>query len=67
MNKPCLITLAVKRACANTSARRHANNNICILPPAIMNFSQVIDDLVKAHGNKIGKLHFHDTLKTFQA
>jgi hypothetical protein len=32
-----------------------------------VDLSQVVDDLVKAYGSKIGKLHFHHAFVSFQA
>src|SRR5688572_23445200 len=51
---------------AYTTACRHADHDICVLPPAVMDLRQVVDNLVKAYCYKISKLHFHHGLKSFQ-
>ncbi len=61
MRKPGLITLRMKGPSPHTCSRRHSNYYRGRLAPAIMNFSQVIYNLIKPHRNKIGKLHFHHT------
>ena len=66
MRKPGFITLRMKRSGAHTCTRRHSNYYRSGLPPAIMNFSQVIYYLIKPNRNKIGKLHFHYTGDSFE-
>src|SRR4249920_3249992 len=56
----------MKRTGPYTGTGGHAYHHIRRLTPAIMDFSQVIYDLVEANGRKIGKLHFHDRFKSFQ-
>src|SRR5688572_6083992 len=66
MNKPGFVALAMKRTCTYTATCGHPNNCIRILSPAVMNFCQVINDLVETNRNKIGELHFHHAFVSFQ-
>ncbi|MDT4847864.1 hypothetical protein FQZ97_819390 [compost metagenome] len=65
MGKPCFIALRVERTCSYSGTSWHTHDYVGILPPAIMNFSEVIDDLVEAYRCKIGKLHFHHGFISF--
>ena len=65
MKEPGLIALGVKWTCACTCSRRHTHDHIGMLSPAVMQFCEVIDDLIKATGDKIGELHFHHSFEPF--
>src|ERR1700744_3842631 len=67
MYKPGFIALRMKRAGADTGARRHPDDHIRGLTPTIMDLGKVIYDLVEACRHKIGKLHFHHAFKSCQA
>ena len=67
MGKPGLVALRMEWPCTHAATGRHTNDNIGICAPAIVEFRQVVDDLVKTTGHKIGKLHFHHGFITFQA
>ena len=56
----------MKGSCPDTRSGWHADDDIGSLSPAVMNFGQVIYDLVKTDSRKIGKLHFHNRLISFQ-
>src|SRR6187431_882476 len=66
MHKPCFITLAVKWPGTYTATCWHPYHYVGILSPSVMQFCEVINDLVKTDCNKIGELHFHHRLITFQ-
>src|ERR1700730_963314 len=66
MYEPGLIALGMKRTGSNSCSCRHTDYDVRILPPAVVNFRKVVDDLVKPYRNKIGKLHFHHALESFQ-
>src|SRR5437762_9501514 len=66
MYEPGFIALRMKRTRSNPAACWHTDDNIRVLPPAILNFCEVVDDLVESYSNKIRKLHFHHALESFQ-
>jgi len=57
MEKPGFVGLGVKRACGRTGTGWHADDDIGLLSPAVMNFSEVVHDLVETHAHKVCKLH----------
>ena len=65
MKKPGFVGLGMERSRSGTCAGRHANHHICILPPAVVDLSKVVYDLVEAYTHKVGKLHFHHGLVAF--
>src|SRR6516165_3111721 len=67
MHKPGFITLRMKGTCPYTCPGGHPDNNLSRLSPPIMNFSEVIYNLIKAFGDKIRKLHFHNRFESLQA
>ena len=58
MGKPSLVRLGVKRPRTYPGPGRHTDHNAGFLTPAIMDFGQIVDDLIEATGHKIRKLHF---------
>src|SRR5580693_3966075 len=63
MDKPGLIALRMEGTRSNPASGRHPDNHISILPPPVVDFCQVVDDLVKTHRDKISELHFHYAFK----
>src|SRR5690349_6267206 len=66
MHKPGFIALAVKRTGAYATTGGHADHHISGLSPAVVDLGEVVHDLVKPLGNKVGKLHLHHALEAFQ-
>ena len=65
MEEPSLIALAVEGACTYAGSGRHAHHHIGIFLPAVVQFGQVVHDLVEADCHKISELHFHHGLHAF--
>ena len=51
---------------AYASAGWHANDHIGVLSPTIMDLGQVVYDLIESDRNKIGELHLHHALVSFE-
>src|SRR5690349_7744244 len=67
MIKPCFITLAVERACPGACACWHTYDNICTATPAVIDFREVVDDLIETTSDEVCKLHFDHCLVSFEA
>ena len=65
MKKPGLIGLGMERACGNSRARGHSNDHIGFLSPSVMDFCQVIHNLIEPYRDKVCKLHLHHGFITF--
>src|SRR5690554_4203701 len=65
MGKPGLITLRMVWPGLDSCSCRHAHHYIGVLLPAIMCFRQIIYNLVKSFGHKVGKLHLDHRFISF--
>ena len=59
MKKPGFVGLGMEGASRYSSTCRHSYHHISILSPAVMDFGEVVHDLVKTHRNKIRELHLY--------
>ncbi len=62
MGEPSLVALAVERTRRHTRTRRHADDHIGPLSPAVMDLRKIVAYLGHPFGNEIGKLHLHHGL-----
>jgi hypothetical protein len=65
MEKPSLVGLGMEGSRSYACTRGHSDDDVGVLAPAVVDFCKVIDDLVEADGDEIGKLHFDHGLVTF--
>ena len=62
MEEPCFVALAMERSCCHTRAGGHAHHNVGMFMPSVMEFRQIINDLIESTSDEICKLHFNHGL-----